>query len=57
MLLWVQMRFNKIRLRHFLDFDFQSTLKGKVLRIDLLIEIEVVNYYTHAHKLRKVARE
>jgi hypothetical protein len=57
MLLGVQMRFNKIRLRHFLGFDFQSTLKGKGLRIYLFIEIEVVSYDTCAHKLRKVARE
>jgi hypothetical protein len=57
MLLCVQVKFNKIRLRHFLGFDFKSTLRGKWLKIYLLIEIEVVSYYTHAHKLRKATRE
>jgi hypothetical protein len=57
MLLGVQMRFNKIILRHLLGFDFQSTLGGKGLRIYLLIEIKVVSYYTHALKLKKATRE
>jgi len=57
MLLGVQMKFNKIRLIHFLGFDFQSTLREKWLKIYLLIEIEVVSYYTRAHKLRKAARK
>ncbi len=57
MLLGVRMRFNKIRLRYLLGFDFQSTLGGKGLRIYLLIEIQVVNYYTCALKLRKATRE
>jgi hypothetical protein len=57
MLLGVQMRFNNIRLRHFFGFYFQNTLKGKGLRIYLLIEIEVVSYYTRARKLWKVARK